>query len=236
MSEQRYYFGIPFEVRASKVEEPKFKVGDRVRVTKSGWDGDGSWHCADIGFVDTVVGFDNYQGRDRVEGEEWFYNPDEIELANEPPFAVGDRVKLKRNTSTHAVGDVGEVYCTDGEFTGVKMEPYGIYVHLLTDSLELAADCAERKEQQRKPEDALSAFTVIADHFGMAKRQQPAIVARVIDGQPRPSNIPYMHASVAAATTEAERLAKNNPGQEFAVYQRVCARVAEVQYNMKEVA
>lgn len=67
-------------------------------------------------------------------------------------------------------------------------------------------------------------------------RQQPAIVARILDGQPRPSNTPYMHASSADALTEAERLAKNNPGQEFAVYQRVGARVCEVQYNMKEVA
>lgn len=67
-------------------------------------------------------------------------------------------------------------------------------------------------------------------------RQQPAIVARVLDGQPRPSNIPFVHASSADALTEAERLAKNNPGQEFAVYQRVGARVASVEYKMKEVA
>jgi hypothetical protein len=65
---------------------------------------------------------------------------------------------------------------------------------------------------------------------------QPAIVARVLDGQPRPSNIPFVHASSADALQEAERLAKNNPGQEFAVYQRVGARVAVQHIEMKEVA
>lgn len=64
---------------------------------------------------------------------------------------------------------------------------------------------------------------------------QPCIVALINkDGQPRPSQWPHVHASVDDATAEAERLARLNPGQEFAVYQRVAGRKAEVQ--MKEVA
>jgi hypothetical protein len=51
-----------------------------------------------------------------------------------------------------------------------------------------------------------------------------------------PAALPHVHASVAAATTEAERLARNNPGQEFAVYQRVVGRKAEQHIEMKEVA
>lgn len=74
---------------------------------------------------------------------------------------------------------------------------------------------------------------MVADKFVIADHR-PCIVALVKNGQPRPADRPYVHASVAAATTEAERLARNNPGQEFAVYQRVAGRVAEVQ--MKEVA
>lgn len=73
------------------------------------------------------------------------------------------------------------------------------------------------------------------DIIGISK-DHPCIVARVVDGTPRPSNIPYVHSSVQAATAEAERLARSNPGQEFAVYQRVTARVAEVHVKMREVA
>jgi hypothetical protein len=69
-----------------------------------------------------------------------------------------------------------------------------------------------------------------------APPDHPCIVALVKDGQPRPSEWPHVHASAALASEEAERLATNNPGQEYAVFQRVGARVAEVQYNMKEVA
>jgi hypothetical protein len=66
--------------------------------------------------------------------------------------------------------------------------------------------------------------------------KEPCIVALISNGKPRPSQWPHAHASVEAATKEAERLARNNPGQEFAVYQRVAGRVAEQHIEMKEVA
>jgi hypothetical protein len=62
----------------------------------------------------------------------------------------------------------------------------------------------------------------------------PCIVARVDNGQPRPSSWPHVHPSAASATKEAERLASVNPGKQFDVYQRVTGRVGDVQ--VREVA
>lgn len=54
-----------------------------------------------------------------------------------------------------------------------------------------------------------------------------AIVIRTVIGVPCPAKHPYVHADRAAAITEAERLARANPGEEFAVYERVAASVAD---------
>jgi hypothetical protein len=220
-----YYFGIPFKKRVSveataAASPAKFKIGDRV--TTGGVDDAG---------VGVVLGNDDRSGDHwLVKFDTWYGNCSEHEdqLSLAPTIAIGDRVKLKRHFGPHAVGDAGkvrELYTKAGFVNaGVDMES-GIYSMFPVEALEaVAADCAVRKEQR-------GYVTGISSVPG-----QPAIVARVIDGQPRPSNIPYMHASSADALLEAERLAKNNPGQEFAVYQRVGARVASVEYNMKEVA
>lgn len=46
------------------------------------------------------------------------------------------------------------------------------------------------------------------------------IIARMVDGQPRPSQRPFVHDTLESATAEARRLA-NLHGDEFAVYQRI---------------
>jgi hypothetical protein len=292
-----YYFGIPFKKRVS-VEavpaktEPKFKVGDRVRVVKDGRGHGGSYHSVQIGETFTLVSFAGHSPHFwRTNGPNFYEH--EIELA--PTIAIGDRVKLKRHFGPHAVGDAGKVreLITRAGFVnaGVDMES-GIYSMFPVEVLEVAADCAVRKEQPKfKAGDRINngwgehiikcvktqygapfegdvytgplaydytdggwdhetdlTLVTAADCLQDNVQQdawhscthytapQPAIVARVLDGQPRPSNIPFVHADSGAALLEAERLAKNNPGQEFAVYQRVGARVASVEYKMKEVA
>lgn len=50
---------------------------------------------------------------------------------------------------------------------------------------------------------------------------RPAIVARLDNGQPRPSPTPFIHVDTAAAAREAERLAGKHPGKEFGVYELV---------------
>lgn len=52
----------------------------------------------------------------------------------------------------------------------------------------------------------------------------PAIVAKLDNGQPKPATRPYVHADTASATTEAARLADIHKGQEFGVYELVATR------------
>lgn len=59
-----------------------------------------------------------------------------------------------------------------------------------------------------------------------APTPRQAIVIATDNGVPCPAKHPYVHADRAAAITEAERLARVNPGKEFAVYERVAASVA----------
>ena len=219
--EVKYYFGIPFEVRGSAAApaeaEPKFKVGDRVRFTDAVNDKNWFFKAGDTG---------------TITDDGWYFKPDEIELL--PTFTPGDRVRLTRNAAGFMVGDVGTVNKVESDWIGVSMDYRNVFRIFAPG--ELAADCPQDNAQLRDPKDTLSAFTVIADKFFVKRPTNPAIVALVKNGQPRPADLPYVHASVSAATTEAERLAKNNPGQEFAVYQRVAGRVTEVSYEMKEVA
>lgn len=56
----------------------------------------------------------------------------------------------------------------------------------------------------------------------------PAIVAVIENGTPKPNARPRIHDTEASATTEAERLAKLNPGQTFGVFVQTTARVADV--------
>lgn len=58
----------------------------------------------------------------------------------------------------------------------------------------------------------------IADIVARHSQTGTAIVAVLEDGQPRPATRPYVHTSTGAAETEANRLARTNPGKEFGVY------------------
>jgi len=68
-----------------------------------------------------------------------------------------------------------------------------------------------------------------ADGFDLITTTQPtAIVALIENGQPKPSDRPFVHATVESAEKEAERLAGLHKGQDFGVYvltttQRVAA-------------
>lgn len=64
----------------------------------------------------------------------------------------------------------------------------------------------------------------------------PAIVARIDSGQPLPARKPYVHASVADASKEATRLAKANPGREFAVYEIVHTVQHEYEHEWQRIA
>ncbi|KAB2716635.1 hypothetical protein [Brucella intermedia] len=57
---------------------------------------------------------------------------------------------------------------------------------------------------------------------------QPAIVAMIENGQPKPSEKPKVHKSEESATDEAERLAVKYPGQKFGVFVLADSRIADV--------
>lgn len=190
--------------------KPTFAVGDKVRVVKLGTDTDGSKHEASIGDTDIIVEVWDTG----VEGKEWFYFLHEIQHV----FKPGDRIRLTRTKGYYAAGDRGTVTITSDESVGVRMD-VGVYgAHDWSfpyDACEPARDEAPAK----------------------VAAEQPCIVARAeLNGQPLPSWRPHVHNTAASAIAEAERLARNNPGQQFDVYQRVTGRVAEQHIEMKEAA
>lgn len=218
------YMGIEWDDDVIAAEDrhgkPTFAVGDRVRVIKSGMRKGGSRHGADVGDIDVVT--KAYSGFVLCEG--WSYNYDEIQHA----FKPGDRIRLTRTKGYYAAGDRGTVTITSDESVGVRMD-VGVYgAHDWSfpyDACEPARDEA--------PAKAVS-------------KEQLCIVARAHVGlvpwgngesyQPLPASRPHVHDTAASAIAEAERLARNNPGQQFDVYQRVTGRVAEQHIEMKEAA
>lgn len=200
--------------REDKIElypvTPKFKMGDRVRVI----DGDYGDKVFQITDVDDDMGLTYYW----VLPHGYCFQEARLELApdcaerkveqdNAPAMDAKPQPKFK-------AGDVVKHINGDEHYTINDVREDGRF--RLRGYLE--------QEYCNNP-----------DYFFLVP-STPHIVALVKNGKPLPSRYPHVHANVEDATAEAERLARNNPGQEFAVYQRVAGRVAEVQVNMKEVA
>lgn len=206
--------------------KPRYKVGQRVRVMKDGYGANGSLHGATAGEVLTI---ESVEDDDDVYAGGWFLWHDEIE----PVFSPGDRVRVTACNGYFAAGDVGTVERHGKHAVFVKLGDYqrsGLPIE--ADKLELLTDREPVETLTIKLECDTSGFTKSLDAALGASR--PHIVALVKNGKPRPAAEPFVHNSLGGATTEAERLARINPGHEFAVYQRVAGRVAEIE--MKEVA
>lgn len=217
--------------------KPKYKVGQRVRVVREGYETGGSCHGANVGeeFPITAI-----ESNDTVFAGGWYLSPDEFE----PIFSPGNRVRVTSCNGFFAAGDEGvvtyqgehAVYVKRGEYqrTGFPIDANKL------EWLGVGAVLPEHKVEQDNVETLTLKIDV--DHASLDKAiadikaasSGPCIVALVRDGKPYPASSPYVHTSLGSATAEAERLARNNPGQEFAVYQRVAGRRADVE--MKEVA
>jgi len=74
-----------------------------------------------------------------------------------------------------------------------------------------------------------------ACEFELVQRAEPpsgpAIVCLIKNGVPKPNAAPKVHPDVDRATTEAERLARLFPDQEFAVFEMKARRQATVLMN-----
>lgn len=181
---------------------PEFKVGDRVRATETGV----FYNRGDIGEVTGVWSDCYYIKFDRppaFRGGEWHVPFRHVEAAPkakaERKFKVGDRVA--RN---------------------------GVQSDLGTIIAQSAPNCANYNAV--KWDDGLGSSPTWQDwelELAQAPRA-PAIVALIVNGQPKPSSEPFVHTTIEAATKEAERLAGKQPGQKFGVFQLVTARIGTV--------
>jgi hypothetical protein len=239
-----WYFGVPFpsKRKAAAVKGRELKVGDRVRVVKDGKLPAGSYHSANVGdtftlkcFFTPTIGQCYWK---TVAGPDFY--PHEIELLP-PTFPPRTRVRVVRNTNRYAVGDTGTVTVSSDESVGVRMDDSRYWSFKPEDLAVVESEAIAHLCSQSNPEQETCRITVDATGcitgISFAPANDPAapcIVMRLENGQPRPSHWPHVHADAASATAEAERLARANPGQEFAVYQRVTGRVGDVQ--VREVA
>lgn len=195
---------------------PAFLPGDKVRVTKH----TGYFATGDTGEVERQSGNTVFVRHGSYQRVGLAIDADSLELIAEPEAGNNEQPVAQPKFKA---GDV-VAYNDDG-------------------SIRKTINCFKTKWYDGSDYDGDPAYDYTDGGWDLESylvlapgATNPCIVARVVAGTPRPSNIPYVHGSVGAATTEAERLAQNNPGQEFAVYQRVAGRVAEVSYSMKEVA
>lgn len=205
---------------------PKFAVGDKVRVIDNTTNGGFPIRAYEIGAVYPITstctdlnGSEAYILKDHTQ----YLKYNQIEpaytscaaaevdnLADEygapkAKFKVGDRVKFRDDYSASCRGE---------EATVVKVNVWGddgIQVDHNGDiSTERAADL--RHVAPAAPPAS------IADIVARHSQTGTAIVAVLEDGQPRPATRPYVHTTASAAETEANRLARTNPGKEFGVY------------------
>jgi hypothetical protein len=233
-----------FERRIELIIPPTFLPDTRVRLKRHVH----RFAAGDMGTV--TVANDENVGVLMDGGRYWSFKPDDLEAMPAPwgaPDCAGRKEEREAKPKFKAGDVVRCLQSYEGQFTkgslyvviefpnrhghvGVEFDDAGsahngLHPDKFELAFELAAPCPQDNEQ--------------ADHswqkpMGWGVRQ-PAIVALINkDGKPRPSQWPHVHPSVADATKEAERLARINPGQEFAVYQRVAGRRADVE--MKEVA
>lgn len=121
--------------------------------------------------------------------------------------------KIETKKPKFKAGDV----VTYPENADVRFTIKGVKTDLTFTSDEIAYDYSDIKGWDWESSLALAPPTTT-----------PHIVARVENGKPRPSTVPFIHDGRDAAVKEADRLAVLNPGTEFAVYEKVAARVADV--------
>lgn len=187
----------------------QYRVGDRVRHKTMRAAGEG---------VVRAVADDGYC---RIEYKHYGLCADPATKI-QPAFKVGDRVRMNKHSGLSACGDRGTVrMVADNNNVSVRMDESSIFGTFIA---VFPADDLDWVRDDDLPKQAT------------APAGSPCIVTLSKDGQPFPAGRPYIHLNVEAAIKEAERLARARPGDEFAVYQRVAARVAEQHIEMKEVA
>lgn len=122
--------------------------------------------------------------------------------AAKPKFKVGDRVRIVRARLSHKKPHIGDEFVIQRETYKVDGEK--------TWGGEGAHGCVWLESELELAPSTL------------------AIVALIENGQPKPATKPKIHADQASATTEAERLALQFPGQQFGVFVLADSKIADV--------
>lgn len=199
----RYADSEELELVGEATPGPKFKVGDIVNYTVSC----NSWQGIKITGVQESAGCYLYDCAHPERGEVTFLES-HLELANQPKFKVGDRVRYRTTEPSY-----GAEY-TDKDLTVIKIGggDFGDIVDL---------DYGDGGYTQT---------TLLADIELVTTTTNAAIVALIENGQPKPADRPHVHPSREAATKEAARLAGRYPGKEFGVYELVSTAREEAVY------
>ncbi len=135
-------------------------------------------------------------------------NDNAAPLAN-PKFKVGDRVKV--TTSRHGESQLGK--------TGV----------VINDNYRGGDLTIEIRYDTPMPSGLdHNQYSVSDLELVAAPASTPAIVALIENGTAKPSTRPKVHSDQASATTEAERLALEFPGQQFGVFVLADSKIADV--------
>ncbi|EYR81804.1 hypothetical protein SHLA_4c000950 [Shinella sp. DD12] len=167
-------------------------------ITGQRWEGDGSFIEGQISNLDLVAEWQettNVGAQVDTLAEEYGSPHPSNDNAAKPKFKKGDRIKL---AAVHEMAGYGRL---DGE-TGTVLEDSSVpYVKWDRDGAKLAI--------LEKEADLIATTPTVTTS---------AIVALIENGQPKPAAVPHVHASEAAATTEANRLAGVHKGKRFGVF------------------
>ena len=220
---------------ADTTSKPAFKVGDRVRLTAGE---DEYRHSGSIGLIVRLeksyarVLFDApFDGWGET-GRNWHVQLSNLELAD----LTIETGKFYRTRDGRKVGPMrrysgGWLYETDDHGRMWRDDGMRYYEESRGGGSDLIAEWVDEpaSNDNAEPQKASApcALRNVTISFDPAPTQ-PAIVALIENGQPKPSEQPKVHQSEQSATDEAERLAVKYPGQKFGVFVLADSRIADV--------
>jgi hypothetical protein len=199
----------------------KFKVGDRVRLTTDESEGR---YSGSIGAIEKTTNsyacvlFDApFNGWGKT-GRNWNVKLSDLVAA---PLKI-EAGKYYRTRDGRKVGPM-EAWCFGGWHSDRAEHPLngGVWLDDGTAKYAGAKDSPDLiAEWINEPVKAAAPVPVIkwGDIFSFVPTAEPAIVALIENGQPKPSAAPHVHANETLAAKEAARLAGVHKGQEFGVY------------------
>lgn len=203
---------LPVAAKAPE-DKPAFKVGDRVRT--EGWARFYEVVGVEVGHI-WVKLYDGSSSKESTESKTFEYEPAPLKIEAGKYYRTRDGRKVgpmkAAKSDLYAFSGllVGGGYTKIFQSTGVHGD---LYIQN-EPNLDLIAEWVDEPVKAAAPVQ----FILRNDVFSFAPVANPAIVALIENGQPKPSVAPFLHANETLAAKEATRLAGIHKGQEFGVY------------------